>query len=455
MIQDIIFKQREYYNSGITLDYNFRKQMLIKLKEQLFQNKDNIIDAFIKDFNKHEFDVIITEFSMIVMEINYALKHLKKLMKPVKKNTGLFNFPSQGYIYNDPYGVCLIMSPWNYPLQLALIPLVGAIAGGNTIILKPSNYSPNVSNAIKNLLDIFPKEYIYVCLGDRSINADLLDQRFDFIFFTGGYNVGRLVMEKASKYLTPVCLELGGKSPCIVTTSSNLKIAAKRIVWGKYLNAGQTCVAPDYLLVKKEIKDEFIVFLIEEIKKQNYENGKLRTDFCYIINDKHIERLKGLIDNQKIIFGGELNGHLLSPTILNNVTYDDLIMQEEIFGPILPIIEFNNLDDVISDLKQKEKPLALYLFSNDKKEINKVLKNVSFGGGCINDTIMHITTHNLPFGGVGRSGMGNYHGKASFYTFTHQKSILIKRKNELNTKYPPYNNSKLKLVKKITKIKDK
>lgn len=455
MIKDIILKMRDYYNSGITLDYNFRKQMLIKLKKHLLLNKDLIVEAFIKDFNKHEFDVITTELSMIVMEIDYELKHLKKLMKPVKKHTGLFNFPSQGFIYNDPYGVCLIMSPWNYPLQLALIPLVGAIAGGNTIILKPSNYSPNVSNVIKKILDVFPEEYIYVCLGDRTVNTDLLDQRFDFIFFTGGYKVGQLVMEKASKYLTPVCLELGGKSPCIVTKKCNLKIAAKRIVWGKYLNAGQTCVAPDYLLVQKDVKKEFIELLIEEIKKQNYINGKLRTDFCYIINKKHTERLKTLIDYSKVIIGGEFSENLLSPTILDNVTYDDLIMQEEIFGPILPVLEFNCLDEVINDLKQKEKPLALYLFSDDKKEINKVLKNLSFGGGCINDTIMHITTHDLPFGGVGRSGMGNYHGKASFYTFTHQKSILIKRKNEINTKYPPYNNGKLKLVKKIARIKDK
>lgn len=454
MIENIINKQRAYFNSGVTLDYNVRINALKQLKSELIKNKDFIIEAFIKDFNKQEFDVIATEFAMVLMEIDYMLKHLKKLMKPVRKKTHIFNFPSKGYIYNEPYGVCLIISPWNYPLQLSLVPLVGAIASGNTVILKPSNYSENVSNAIYNLLKVFDKQYIYVCLGDRTVNANLLDQRFDFIFFTGGFKVGKIVMEKASKYLTPVCLELGGKSPCIVTKSCDIPLSAKRIVWGKYLNAGQTCVAPDYLLVDKSIKKELIDCLIDEVKKQNYINEELRSDFCYIINEKHVERLKGLIDHKNVIFGGNFNGRLLEPTIMDNVAYNDLIMQEEIFGPILPIIEFDNIDDVINDLKQKEKSLALYLFSNDKKEVKKVLKNISFGGGCINETIMHLTNDNLPFGGVGQSGMGNYHGKASFQIFSHQKSILCKHKMEINIKYPPYTNKKLKLLKKFSKIED-
>lgn len=454
MIETIIQKQREFFNSGITLDYDFRKKSLLKLRSALLKKQNEIINAFKKDFNKCEFDVISTEFAMVIIEIDYMLKHLKKLMKPKRKKTHLFNFPSKGYIYNDPYGVCLIMAPWNYPLQLALSPLVGAIAAGNTIVLKPSNYSYNVSLVIKDILKDFNEDYIYVVLGGRDVNTDLLDNRFDFIFFTGGYNVGKIVMERASKYLTPVCLELGGKSPCIVCNDADLSIAAKRIVWGKYLNAGQTCVAPDYLLIDKNIKNSFIELLITEIKKQNYIDNKLRDDFCYIINDKHVERLKTLLDENKTIFGGHFNNRLLEPTIMDNVSFDDPIMQEEIFGPILPIIEYDDLGDVVQLLKTKEKPLALYLFTKNKKYISQVMNNISFGGGCINDTIMHLTNDQLPFGGVGHSGMGSYHGEQSFCTFSHQKSILVKGKLELNTKYPPYKKSNLKLVKKFSKIKD-
>lgn len=454
MIETIIQKQKDFFNSGITLNYEYRKNALLKLRSILLMNQEKIINSFKKDFNKCEFDVISTEFAMIIIEIDYMLKHLKKLMKPQRKKTHLFNFPSKGYIYSDPYGVCLIMAPWNYPLQLSLSPLVGAIASGNTVVLKPSNYSYNVSLVIKEMLSEFDEEYIYVVLGGREVNQDLLDNRFDYIFFTGGYNVGKIVMEKASKYLTPVCLELGGKSPCIVCADANLQIAAKRIVWGKYLNAGQTCVAPDYLLIDKNIKQQFIDLLINEVNKQNYINNNLRDDFCYIINDKHVERLKTLLDQNKIICGGHFNDRLLEPTIMDNVSFEDPIMKEEIFGPILPIIEYESLNNVVQFLKTREKPLALYLFTRNKKHISKVMNNISFGGGCVNDTIMHLTNDQLPFGGVGCSGMGSYHGKQSFLTFSHQKSILVKGKLELNTKYPPYKKSNIKLVKKFSKIKD-
>ena len=341
MIESIIKKQRDYFNSSETLSYLFRINSLKLLKEQLYKYQFKLQEAFIKDYNKQEFDFIATEFSMVIMELNYMIKHLKKFMKIKKVKSNLINFPSKGYIYKEPYGVTLIMSPWNYPLQLSITPLIGAIACGNTVVLKPSQYSYNVSLVIKEMLEVFDEKYIYVCLGGREVNQSLLDQRFDYIFFTGGEVVGKLVMEKASKYLTPITLELGGKSPCIVDKDADLKLASKRIVWGKYLNAGQTCVAPDFLMVHKDVKDELIKYLIDEIKIQNYVNGKLRDDFCFIINEKHVNRLKGLIENKDIIFGGTIKDRLFEPTILDNISFDDLIMKEEIFGPILPIITFN------------------------------------------------------------------------------------------------------------------
>lgn len=453
MIESIIKKQRDYFNSSETLSYLFRINSLKLLKEQLYKYQFKLQEAFIKDYNKQEFDFIATEFSMVIMELNYMIKHLKKFMKIKKVKSNLINFPSKGYIYKEPYGVTLIMSPWNYPLQLSITPLIGAIACGNTVVLKPSQYSYNVSLVIKEMLEVFDEKYIYVCLGGREVNQSLLDQRFDYIFFTGGEVVGKLVMEKASKYLTPITLELGGKSPCIVDKDADLKLASKRIVWGKYLNAGQTCVAPDFLMVHKDVKDELIKYLIDEIKIQNYVNGKLRDDFCFIINEKHVNRLKGLIENKDIIFGGTIKDRLFEPTILDNISFDDLIMKEEIFGPILPIITFNNIEEVVDILKTKEKPLALYYFSNNKKSIKYVMNNLHFGGGCINDTIMHLTNHKLPFGGVGRSGMGSYHGIKSFETFSHQKSILKKGKIELKTKFAPYKSKNLKFLKRITKVK--
>ena len=297
------------------------------------------------------------------------------------------------------------------------------------------------------------KYLVILMIGGRSENTALLDSRFDYIFFTGGDTVGRLVMEKASHNLTPVSLELGGKSPCIVTSSADINLAAKRITWGKYLNGGQTCVAPDYILVDKRVHDEFIIKVKEWINKFYYENSTLSKDFTYIINDKHVERLKGLIDYKKVIFGGKIEGRLIEPTIMDNVNYNDLVMQEEIFGPIMPIITFDKLSDVVEDIKRKPHPLALYLFTKSKEDSNLVFQNIAFGGGCLNDCIMHLTNDKLPFGGVGRSGMGSYHGKKSFLTFSHEKSIFIKGRIELDVKYPPHTNKKMKLIKKFAKVK--
>lgn len=453
MIKNIIEKQREYFLSGNTLNINKRIDTLKKLKEEIFNHYDMIIEAFNKDFNKCEFDVVTTEISMVISEIDYFIKNLKKLSKPKKVKGNLINFPSKGYIIPEPYGVCLIMSPWNYPLQLSLLPLVGAIASGNTVVLKPSNYAKNVSEVLKTILMNFDNNYINVVLGGREVNQDLLEQKFDYIFFTGSVAVGKLVMEKASKYLTEVTLELGGKSPCIVDEKCNLDLACKRIVWGKYLNAGQTCVAPDYILVNKNIHDEFVQRVKEYISIYYYQNNHLSKDFPQIINDKHLTRLTGLINYKKVVFGGNIKGRVIEPTVMDNVTYSDNIMKEEIFGPIMPIIEYDNIDNVIYELQRLSKPLALYIFSERKDVINKVLTKTSSGGACVNDCIMHLTNDALPFGGVGESGMGSYHGLKSFETFSHYKSVFEKGKMEINLKYPPYSEKKLKTAKKILKVK--
>ena len=388
---------------------------------------------------------------MVILEINYFLKKLRKLSKPKKVKSNLINFPSKSYIYKEPFGVTLIIAPWNYPLQLSLIPLVDSIACGNTVILKPSEVSYNVSVVIEKMFEDFDERIIKVINGGKEIAEELLDQRFDLIFYTGNETVGKIVMEKASKHLTPVILELGGKSPCIVDKDVDLDLAVKRIVWGKFINAGQTCVAPDYILVHKDIHKEFLEKAIKQIKEFYYEDDKISKKFTHIINERHLNRLLKLIDNKKLVFGGKVNRNLLEPTILDNVEYNDLVMQEEIFGPIMPIIEYDDLDNVIKELKTKEKPLALYIFSKNKTNINSVIENISFGGGCVNDVIMHLTNDHLPFGGIGNSGMGRYHGKYSFDAFTHEKPIFKKGKLEIQVKYPPYNENKLKLLKLVTK----
>ncbi|KAI4453720.1 aldehyde dehydrogenase [Holotrichia oblita] len=405
------------------------------------------------DLNKCEFDVIATELGMVNLEIKHMLKNLNKLTRRKRVRNNLLNFPAKSYVYQEPYGVALIMSPWNYPLQLSLVPLIGAVAAGNTVVLKPSDYSHNVAKAIKKVLSVFDDKYISVVLGGREQNAELLDNKFDFIFFTGGETVGRLVMEKASKYLTPVLLELGGKSPCIVDKDADINLAAKRIVWGKFLNCGQTCVAPDYVYAHKDIKPALIEKFKFYIQKFYYKNGVLNEDFANIINDKHAERLKGLIDKDKVVFGGKQTGRRIEPVILDNVTFSDAVMCEEIFGPILPVLEFEDIETVVSKLNGLEKPLAFYYFSENKKNAEKIINSLSFGGGCVNDCIMHLTNSKLPFGGIGKSGMGSYHGKKSFEAFSHAKSIFVKGKLELNVKYPPYTKGKLRIVKLITRTK--
>lgn len=453
-IKDIVNRQREYYSLGYTKDIKERKNNLLKIKNLIIKYQKEIIYAFKLDFNKCEFDVISTEIMMVLDECEYMIKNIYKLNKRKRVKGSLSSFPSKGYLYQEPYGVILIMAPWNYPFQLALAPLFGALAAGNTAIIKPASYTKNVGEVIYKIFEEFNKpELVSVILGDRFVNQELLDQRFDYIFFTGGVTVGKIVLEKASKYLTPVTLELGGKSPCIVDKNVDIDLAAKRIVWGKYLNAGQTCVAPDYICVHKEIKEQFIKKCLEYIKKYYYKDNKINDDYPYLINEKHYQKILSFVDEEKIISKGKYDSRNFEPMILGNINFEDKIMQEEIFGPIMPIIEYNDINELIKKINLKEKPLALYLFTKDNSLADKIITEISFGGGCINDTIMHLTNHNLPFGGVGFSGMGSYHGKKSFDTFSHTKSILIKGKKEIDLKYPPYNEKKLNFIKKISHIK--
>jgi len=449
---DILKKQREFFKTNSTLDVNFRLTQLKRLKAQIKIYYEQICEAFVKDLNKHEYDVVSTELGLVMEELNYMIKHLKHLAKPKRVRTSIINFPSKGYKVYQPYGTVLVAAPWNYPFQLTLVPVIGAMAGGNTVVVKPSRNTPNVTKVIKKIFDIFDDSYVYVVRKEEEINV-LLDQRFDFIFYTGSPDMGRTLVEKQSKFLTPMVLELGGKSPCIIDKDADIVTSAKRVVWGKYLNAGQTCVAPDYVLIHSSIKEQWLEVAKNFIEKFYYTEGKLNEDFVKIVNSKNLERLQGLIDEKKVVFGGKVDGERLEPTILDGVTKEDKIMQEEVFGPIMPVIEFEDLNAELDLLEDSEKTLAMYYFGQDKKKFELIKNHCRFGGGCINDVIMHVCEKHLPFGGLGNSGMGSYHGKRTFYTFTHEKSVLQKSAtSELDIKYPPANDKKLKLTKFIFKI---
>lgn len=446
-IQNILEKQRQLFLSGKTLEYKFRIQQLDLLTKTINDNSPELIEAFKADLNKCEYDVVSTEIGLVLQEIKYLRRHLRGLMRPKSARMSLLQIPSNAKIMREPFGQVLIISPWNYPFQLAICPLAGVIAGGNTAVVKPSAYTPNVAKVIAKMLSVFDPAYITTVLGGREQNQALLDQKFDFIFFTGSKAVGKVVEEKAAQHLCPVVLELGGKSPCIVDETANIEKAAKRITWGKFLNAGQTCIAPDYILVHESIYDKFVAEVIKCTREFFYEDERLTDNFMYIVNDKHATRLNDLIMEDKVVFGGTLTDRLLEPTIMRDVSYDDAIMQEEIFGPIMPIIKYSDLREVINYINSHDKPLALYYFTKNKQLAKLVANYTSSGGMCINEVIMHFTEHNLPFGGVGASGMGNYHGKYSFYTFTHAKCILNKCPTlELNLKYPPYSSGKSKLA---------
>lgn len=443
---------QEFFMSGKTLDFDFRIEKLKKLKEEIKRREQDITNALKKDFNKPEFETYTTEIMLCYQEIDYMIKHIKKELKTRRVRTSLMNFKSYGEIRKQPYGVTLIMSPWNYPFQLTIVPFIGAIATGNVVVVKPSDYSRNTSILIKELLDsVFEEEYVQTVLGGREENQQLLDLPFDFIFFTGSPTVGKYVMEKAAAHLTPVVLELGGKSPTIVLEDAKLDIAAKRIVWGKFMNGGQTCVAPDYIYVHETIVEDFIKMVKKYIKQFYYLDDMLTEEFPMIINQKHYERLMKLLPKEKIIFGGKgVREKTIEPTILFPVNWGDAVMQEEIFGPILPIITYSTIQEVVQTINQHPRPLAFYLFGEDKNKMEEVLKNTSSGGVGINEVVMHVAEKNLPFGGVGNSGMGRYHGKESIQTFTYQRSVLVKATwFDLKEKYPPYKYTDL--IKKVFK----
>jgi aldehyde dehydrogenase (NAD+) len=453
-IKNLLEKQRDYFSKGETKNITFRLNALKILKAAIKEKEKDIMDALHKDLNKAPFEAYATEVGFIYNELNDAIKNIRKWSKVKRVRTPVTQFKSTSYIVSEPYGNVLIMSPWNYPFQLTIAPLIGAIAGGNCAVVKPSAYSPCTSSVINRIISsCFDKEYIAVIEGGREANQELLHEKFDYIFFTGSVGVGKTVMEAASKNLTPVTLELGGKSPCIVDKDVNIDITARRIVWGKTINSGQTCVAPDYIYVHKDVKDDLLSAMKKYIIKFYGEQPCKNPDFPRIVNGKHFKRLIGLIDNEKVYTGGDFDESNLkiSPTILENVVWEDPVMQEEIFGPILPILTFSELNEVISAVNSRPKPLALYLFTKNREVEEKIINSISFGGGCINDTIVHLATSYMPFGGVGESGMGSYHSKWSFDTFTHKKSIMKKLFSiDIKLRYPPYKD-KLGVLKRIMK----
>ncbi|MBS9767587.1 MAG: aldehyde dehydrogenase [Flavobacteriaceae bacterium] len=449
--QEVTQKQRAFWESRQTFPLSFRKEMLKKLKGLIQKYEKSLYEAIYKDFKKSEFDTYTTEISFIYHNLDYYLKNLSSLAKPKKVYTNIANQLGSSKIYAEPYGNCLVIGAWNYPYELSLSPAISAIASGNTAIIKPSELVPNTSRVIAEIInEHFDEQFLFVAEGGIPETTELLKLKFDKIFFTGSPKVGKIVYKAAAEHLTPIVLELGGKSPVIVTKSANLEVASKRIVWGKFLNAGQTCIAPDYLLVEKSIEKELLQKLKEQIEKCKY--SPTSDAYPRMVNQRNFERVQKLILKEKVYFGGNADSSTLyiEPTILHNVDWEDNIMQEEIFAPILPVLSYNSFEEVLEIVKKKEKPLSAYLFSSKKKEKDYFLKHLSFGGGCINDVVMHFSNPNLPFGGVGNSGIGNYHGKFGFETFSHQKPIIEKALfAEPNIKYPPYSKSKLKWIKRI------
>ncbi len=449
-VKDIIRKQREFFATGTTKDVDWRIAQLKKLKQAVVDYQEAIVNAVKADLGRPDFEAYFEIAS--ISEINYALKNLKSWVKPKKVSTGIEQFPASARIYPEPLGVVLIISPWNYPFQLMISPLVGAMAAGNCAVLKPSEIAANTSKVIADIIQKnFDPDYIAVVEGGVEISQQLLEEKFDHIFFTGGTAIGKVVMQAAAKHLTPVTLELGGKSPCIVDADVDLKHTAKRITWGKYLNAGQTCIAPDYLLVDRRIKSELLTEIKKCVKEFYGDDPAQSPDYGRIVSPRHFERLESLLKEGKIVIGGQAKPEekFIAPTVLDGVSWESPVMQEEIFGPILPVLEYTDLKEAIAQINARPKPLALYIFSNDKQKQQQVLQSTSSGGLCINDTVMQVAASTLPFGGVGDSGIGNYHGRASFDAFSHYKSVLKKGLwFDQSWRYPPYNN-KLPLLKRI------
>lgn len=441
-IEQILEMQRNYFNSGATLPVDFRISMLKKLYAAVKKYEHEIEAALTEDLGKSDFEGFMCETGIVLSEISYMIRHTKKFASRHRVHTPLAQFASHSYKQPSPYGNTLIMSPWNYPFLLTIDPLADAIAAGNTAVVKPSAYSPATSALVAKIIEeSFSPEYIAVVTGGRKENSELLNQKFDFVFFTGGQNVGREVLRHTAETLTPAVLELGGKSPCVIDSTAKLKLAAKRIVFGKYLNCGQTCVAPDYVLCHSSVKDRLVKEICAQISAQYSSEPLQNPDYGKIINEKHFHRILGLIDSAKVVLGGESNESTLqiAPTVMDNVSWDDAVMQEEIFGPVLPVLTFDSYDELYRIMSSKPKPLAFYFFAEDKQRIREVTERCSYGGGCVNDTIIHLATSEMGFGGVGESGMGSYHGKAGFDAFSHTKSIVDKKTwIDLPMRYQPY-----------------
>jgi len=453
-MNQLITQQRNYFNTHETKGLKFRLAQLSKLDTLLKSNEKLMFEAIYKDFKKSKFDTFVSELALLYHDIKDAKRNLRKWARVKRVGTNMLNFPAKSYIIPEPLGVCLVIGAWNYPYQLTLAPVIAAMAAGNTVIIKPSELAANTSTVMAKLInDNFNPNYLKVVEGGIPETTELLNQKFDKIFFTGSMQVGKIVYQAAAKNLTPVTLELGGKSPAFITEDCNLKMTVKRLVWAKFLNAGQTCIAPDYVLVQKSIEEKFLELLKSEIEKEQFSiaNG----NYTQIINDRNVKRLSGMISKEKVCYGGLVNTseRTIQPTILQDITFEDNVMQEEIFGPILPVISYKNLDDAIQQVNDHPKPLACYVFTNNKAQKNKILKEISFGGGAVNDGVMHIANSKLPFGGVGNSGMGSYHGEAGFKAFTHYKSILEKSNLiELSLKYYPHTDGKLKWIKRFLKF---
>ena len=452
-IHEIVESEKHFFRTGVTRGVDFRIDMLKKFRKAIIENDELISAALKADLNKQPFESYMCETGLLLEEINFHIKRLKKWSKTRRVKSGIGQLPGKSYICPEPYGVVLIMAPWNYPVQLCLMPLVGAISAGNCAVVKPSAYAPESSRVISKLIEsAFPTGFVTAVEGGRDANKALLDEPFDYIFFTGSVAVGKTVMEAAAKWLTPVTLELGGKSPIIVDETANLPLAARRIAFGKVLNAGQTCVAPDYLMIEKSVEAPFF----EEYKKalaDFFPDGDM-SGMVRIINDKHFERVCNILDNSgSVAIGGarDAETRFIEPAVLTDVPIDSPAMQQEIFGPVLPVLPYEKLDDCIDFIRSRPKPLALYIFSENKMNQEKVLNSCSFGGGCINDTVIHLASSHMSFGGVGESGMGSYHGKKSFDTFTHYRSVLKQGKLDVKLRYFPYKSGKEKITRMILK----
>ena len=448
-MKQVLDAQKQLFNDQVTKSYAFRFQQLSKLKEAISKRQNDITQALKKDLGKSSFEAYATEIGYTLKSIQFTQKRLKTWMKTKKVKTPFFQLLTTSYIQPEPKGQVLIIGPFNYPFQLVIEPLIGAIAAGNTVFLKPSEFTPNVSKIIESIIkETFDSSYIHVDQGGVEVAQALLDLSFDHIFFTGSTKVGQIIYEKAAQKLIPVTLELGGKSPTIVDETANIKVTARRIIYGKFLNAGQTCIAPDYIYVQHNVKNTLEKALIDTLKEfyPNYD------DFTHIVSDQHVQRLKRLINKKKVLYQGNIIDKKIDPIIMHDVTWDDDVMKDEIFGPILPILTFEHLDEVVDTLKLKPKPLALYVFSESKANINRIFTELSFGNGAINDTIMQVVNPHLPFGGIGHSGIGNYHGKASFDVFSHLKTYVNhSTKYDPAIAYPPYTKKKETFIKKILK----